>query len=76
MDVAGIIDLCQKTGLRGVELRTTHAHKVEVDLTARQRNDVKKQFEDGGIEIVGLGSTFGFHATDADVVRENVEGTI
>ena len=76
LDVGGIIDLCQKVGMQGVELRTTHAHKVEVDLTRDERSTVRKQFEDAGIEIVGLGSTFEFHAADADVVRENIAGTI
>ena len=76
LDVGGIIDLCQKVGMQGVELRTTHAHKVEVDLTRDERSTVRKQFEDAGIEIVGLGSTFEFHAADADVVRGNIAGTI
>ena len=29
-DVPTIIKNCQDTGFEGVELRTTHAHKVEV----------------------------------------------
>ena len=48
MDVAGIIELCHNTGYQGVELRTTHAHKVEVNLMANERSTVKNQFEDAG----------------------------
>lgn len=75
-DVPTIIDMCQKTGFQGVELRTTHAHGVEMDLSAEQRQKVKKQFADGGIEIAGLGSTFEYHAADPEVVQQNIKGTI
>jgi sugar phosphate isomerase/epimerase len=76
MDVASLIELCQKTGLTGVELRAEHAHGVELGLNASQRSDVKKRFEDGGIEIVGLGSIYEFHAVEPEVVRKNIEGAI
>ena len=75
-DMPTLIDMCQKTGLQGVELRTTHAHKVEADLTPEQRREVKKQFEDAGIEIVGLGTIFEYHAVEPEVVRQNIDGTI
>ena len=32
-----LIEMCAQHGFEGVELRTTHAHKVEADLTAAQR---------------------------------------
>ncbi len=69
-----LIDLCQKAGLEGVELRTTHKHGVEVELNASKRAEVKKLFADSGIAIAGLGSTFEFHMKDADEVKKNVEG--
>ena len=50
MDVPTIIDLCSKTGIEGVELRTTHAHGVEVELSAGERAAVRKQFEDSSVE--------------------------
>ena len=50
MDVPALIDVCQKTGFQGIELRTTHAHGVETTLSADERQAVRKQFEDGGIE--------------------------
>lgn len=75
MDIPALIDLCHKTGLEGVELRTTHAHGVEVELSKSERADVKKQFADGGIEIAGLGSAFEYHSQDSDEVKRNIEGT-
>ncbi len=75
-DVATIIKTCAELGYSGVELRTTHAHGVESDLSAGQRQDIRKQFEDGGVEIAGLGSAFEYHSDDPGVVRENIDGTI
>lgn len=75
-DAPTIIEKCSELGYQGVELRTTHAHGVEVELSPQQRQDVRKQFEDGGVEIAGLGSTFEYHSDDPAVVRENIDGTI
>ena len=74
-DIDTIIEKCEATGFEGVELRTTHAHGVEVTLSAHEREAVKKKFEDSKIELAGLGSTFEYHAVDQDVVRKNIEGT-
>ena len=74
-DVPTLIQKCKTTGMEGVELRTTHAHGVEVSLSAQERSEVKKAFADGGIEIAGLGSAFEYHHADSKVVRENIEGT-
>lgn len=74
-DVGTIIKNCEETGFEGVELRTTHAHKVEVDLSAAQRKKVKKQFADSSMELVGLGSAFEYDAVDPAEVRRHVEGT-
>lgn len=74
-DVPQIIEMCKETGFQGVELRTTHAHGVEVTLSAQERAEVKKQFEGSGVEIAGLGSAFDYHSADAEQVRRNIEGT-
>jgi sugar phosphate isomerase/epimerase len=73
-DVPTLIKNLTDCKFEGVELRTTHAHKVEVELTPQQRRDVRKQFEDGGVEISGLGSAFEFHAADKAVVKKNIDG--
>ena len=41
-DLPTLIANCEKTGFLGVELRTQHAHKVETNLNAAQRTEVKK----------------------------------
>ena len=75
-DVPTIIRMCAATGFSGVELRTTHAHGVEVELSAAERAEVRQRFADAGVEIAGLGSAFEFHAIDPAVVRQNIDGTI
>src|SRR5690242_1832388 len=66
-DLATLLSVCKTTGYGAVELRTTHAHKVEPDLTADQRRDVKKQIEDSGVRLWGFGSVCEFHAADPAV---------
>ena len=74
-DIPTIIGHCEATGFQGVELRTTHAHNVEVNLSAAERRDVRKQFEDSAIELAGLGSAFEFHSPDNDELEQHIEGT-
>ncbi|MBD3181113.1 TIM barrel protein [Candidatus Poribacteria bacterium] len=74
-DLDTIIEMCENTGMEGVELRTTHAHGVEVELNKEERADVKKKFQDSKIELAGLGSAFDYHSADQDAVRKNIEGT-
>ena len=74
-DISTIITRCSSTGFEGVELRTTHAHKVEVNLSKEERAKVKKQFKDSPIELAGLGSAFEYHALDPEELKRNIEGT-
>ena len=75
-DIDTIIENCKETGFAGVELRTTHAHGVEVALGVSEREAVKAKFDESGIELGGLGSAFEFDSTESKVVRSNIEGTI
>jgi sugar phosphate isomerase/epimerase len=70
-----LIALCHETGLEGLELRTTHAHGVEVTLSKEERHAVREQFAEAGVAIACLGSAFEYHAADPAVVRENVDGS-
>jgi len=74
-DIKTLIKNLTECKLEGVELRTTHAHKVEITLTADERRAVRRQFEDAGIEIAGLGTTCEFQAADKAVVHKNIEET-
>jgi len=58
----------------GVELRTQHAHKVEANLNAQQRKEVKKRFADSPVVLVGMGCNFDFHHTNSAKVKQNIEG--
>lgn len=74
-DIDTIIAHCSETGFDGVECRTTHAHGVEVSLSAAERAEVKAKFADSPVALAGLGSAFEYDAVDADEVRANIEGT-
>jgi sugar phosphate isomerase/epimerase len=72
-DLATLLEVCKTTGFGFVELRTTHAHKVEPDLGAEQRREVRKRFEDAGIRLWSFGTVCEFHSPDPAVVGKNVE---
>ena len=74
-DVDTIIANCTETGFEGVELRTTHAHGVEVGLSGAQRQEVKAKFAGSAVALAGLGSAFEYDAVDAGEVRANIDGT-
>jgi sugar phosphate isomerase/epimerase len=73
-DIDTIIKNCVETGFEHIELRTTHAHGVEVTLSQAKRAEVRKRFEDAGLKI-SLASGFRYHENDPALVRENIEGT-
>ncbi|NWG14667.1 MAG: sugar phosphate isomerase/epimerase [Acidobacteria bacterium] len=73
-DLATIIKNCTDTRFDGVELRTGHAHGVELSLSPAQRSEVKRRFADSPVRIVQLGSTYEFHSVDPAEVRRNIEG--
>ncbi len=74
-DVPTIIKNCAEAKFQGVELRTTHAHKVEVELSKAQRDAVKKQFRDSPVELMGLGSAFDYHTPDPAKLRADIAAT-
>ena len=74
-DIETLIANCEETGFEGVELRTTHAHGVEVELSDEERQRVRARFADSAVDIAGLGSAFEYDAVDADEVRRNIEDT-
>ena len=50
-DLDRIIETCSAHGFEGVELRTTHAHGVEVALGAEERREVRRKFRDGLVDL-------------------------
>jgi len=74
-DIPTIIKNCEATLFEGVELRTTHAHKVEVNLSKQERKDVRKRFADSKVQLMGLGSAFDYHTPDQAKLRKDIEAT-
>ncbi|HXG47030.1 MAG TPA: sugar phosphate isomerase/epimerase family protein [Methylomirabilota bacterium] len=74
-DVGTIVKNCAAAGFAGVELRTTHAHGVEVSLSKAERAAVGRRFRDGGIELMGLGSAFDYHTPDPDKLKRDMAAT-
>ncbi|MBM4018131.1 MAG: sugar phosphate isomerase/epimerase [Planctomycetes bacterium] len=73
MDLPTLIDACEKSGMEGVELRTSHKHGVEPGLDAAARARVRETFAKTKVKLVMLGSTCEFHSPDAAAVKKNVE---
>jgi sugar phosphate isomerase/epimerase len=73
-DIDTIIKNCTETKFQHVELRTTHAHGVEVTMTASERATVKKKFEDAGLAI-SLASGFSYLYPDEARLRKSIEDT-
>lgn len=74
-DLSTLLRNLETTKVLGVELRTTHAHKVEPNLTAEQRKEVRKRFEDSPVTLVGIGSAEDFHRPDPEVLKKSIEAT-
>ena len=74
-DCEAIIEHCSAAGFEGVELRTTHAHGVEVTLSQDDRKRVRALFESSPVALCGLGSAFEYHSVDPEELRRQIEGT-
>jgi sugar phosphate isomerase/epimerase len=72
-DLPTLLRVCRNVGLSPVELRTTHKHGVEPELNAQQRQDVRRQFADAGVEIWGCGTVCEFHSPNEAAVKQNIE---
>lgn len=74
-DLPMLLKSCEEAGFGGVELRSTHKHGVEINLSAQQRKDIRQLFSDSPVELVGLGSACEYHAVDQAVVKRNIDET-
>ena len=74
-DLSTIIKNCAEARFHGVELRTGHAHHVEVNLNKEQRAEVKRLFHDSPVALMGLGSAFDFHTPDQTKLRADIAAT-
>lgn len=74
-DLPTLIANCDKTGVLGVELRTQHAHGVEIGLNKFEREEVKRRFADSPVTCLGYGSNYEYHSSDPAKLKQNIEGT-
>jgi sugar phosphate isomerase/epimerase len=74
-DIETLIRNCEAAKFEGVELRTTHAHKVEVNLGKAERERVRKRFVDTSVELMGLGSAFDYHTPDPSKLKQDIAAT-
>ncbi len=74
-NLAQLIRHCEQTGFRGVELRSTHRHGVEPELSQSKRREVARRFADSPVVLVGLGTACEYHSPDPDRLKRNIEQT-
>lgn len=74
-DIPTIIKNCEAAKFEGVELRTSHAHKVEVTLGQDERETVRKRFADSSVQLMGLGSAFDYHTPDPAKLKKDIAAT-
>ncbi len=74
-DLPTLIGNLEAANVLGVELRTTHAHGVERDLSAGQRADVKRRFADSPATLVGIGSDERFDNPHPAVLKKAIRAT-
>jgi len=75
MDLPTLIRTCEESGISGVELRSTHAHGVEPDISQKQREEVKKKFNDSPVQLVSLGSAEEYNHPDPERLTKAIEDT-
>ncbi len=76
-DTPTLIANCCKAQVFGVELRTSqsYAHGVELELSAQQRGEVKKRFEDSPLTLVGLATSERYDSPEAAKLEAAIENT-
>lgn len=72
-DLPTLLANCKKANVLGVELRTTHAHKVEPDLNDTQRAEVAARFAASGVTCVGIGSDERLCSPDPAMHKKAIE---
>lgn len=72
-DLPTLIANLKQLGIRGVELRVEHAHKVSPELTPEKRAEVRRLFAEAEIEVIGMGTTTEFDSPDKGTLLTNLD---
>lgn len=75
-DIPTLIENLTKAGLSGVELRVDHAHGVNIELGKEKRKEIRKQFRNSPVEIIGMGTNQQYDFPDRRKLVESVETTM
>ena len=74
-DFRTLISRCESTRFEAAELRTTHAHGVEVTLTSAERKGVRRRFQESRLGQLSLGSICEYHTLDRRELSRQVDMT-
>ncbi|MCB9260649.1 MAG: TIM barrel protein [Ignavibacteriales bacterium] len=72
-DIPTLITNCTKAEIFGVELRIEHAHGVNLDMSKLQRDNVKNQFQNSDVKILGMGTNQQFDYPDPAELKNSIE---
>jgi sugar phosphate isomerase/epimerase len=71
-DLEKIISELEASGFHAVELRTTHAHKVEPSLSSVEREQIKNRFARSKVRLLSYGTVAEFHSPDIAAVGKHI----
>lgn len=74
-DVPTLIKNCTDTGIHGVELRVDHAHHVSPEMSNRERQRIKQQFEASAVQCVGMGTNEQYDFPDQHKLQTSIART-
>ncbi len=74
-DIPTLIANCQKAKAFGLETRTSqsYAHGIELELSAKERREVKKQFKGSPVTLVGLACSERFDSPEPEKLKAAIE---
>ena len=75
MTLPELLEVCARTQVAGVELRSTHRHGVEPAMGRDERAEARRRFADSPVALVGLGSACEYHAPDRATLQRNIDET-
>lgn len=72
-DLDTLLKNCAEAGITGVELRSTHRHGVEPEMSPAERAEVKRKFADSPVTFLGPGSDERFDSPDPEKLRQAID---
>lgn len=76
MTLPELLTFCQATGLEGVELRSTHAHGVELTMSAEERANVKALFADSPVTLAQYGTACEYQSPDPAELKKHIDDSL